>query len=277
MEEKKRKKSKTKKMGQLNLKYDLKFLTLLKKNAKKKGFTETQYIKDLVTKDGKALDNSDVTAISAQLHIIDSWQKKIFYTTDSLAKHFMRYMYESFKYMPDMSDPKYEAAERNHGIEKFKTVMNEYRASKNFYNHSFLEQMFKVVIETSSDFEKLNPMKSPDKDSVVKQRYYSLIRNEIKNISTIFTKDELEFISISCNAINWNEEKDIKHKLLLILKEAEEIEIQQSRLDRDKLGKKISELTQLQLFATVEYIEGFCELNCLTPIKENELFENTTN
>ena len=49
--------------------------------------------------------------------------------------------------------------------------------------------------------------------------------------------------------------------------------MKQSGLDRDKLREKISKLTHGQLIPLVEYIEGFCELECLTPNKENELFD----
>jgi len=273
MNAKKRKSSKTKKEEevQFNILVNSKFLDLLKKNAKKKGFTQKKYIIDLVTKDGKALDNSDVTAINAQLHTIDNWQRKIFFTTDSIAKLFMRYMYEDFKYMPDLGDSEYAA--KAHGLEKYENFINDFRTTKNFYKRSFLEQMYKVVLETTADFEKLNPMIAPDKDEIVKERYYRLIQYEIENLSSIFTPEELDFIAALCHGVEWNEEKDIKKKLLNMLLEASEIELNQSGLNRDQLGEKISNLTQVQLIPMIEYIEGFCELYCLSPIKENELFK----
>ena len=258
---------------QLNLKYEPKFIALLTKNAKRKGMTPTQYIKDLVTKDGWGLDNTEITAINTQLHTIDNWIKKTFYTTDSLAKLFMRYMYEDFKYMPDTGDQKFEAAAKAHGFEKYKHFINDYRSTKNFYNRSFLEMMFKVVLETTSDFEKLNPMKAQDKDNIIKERYYHLVQYEIENLGSIFEPEELDFIAILCHGIEWNKEKDIKGKLLNMLLEASKIEMKQSGLDRDKLREKISKLTHGQLIPLVEYIEGFCELECLTPNKENELFD----
>lgn len=269
----KRKSTKKIEKVQLNFKVAPDFKALVNRNAKRKDMTPTRYIQDLVRKDGWGLDNTEITAINTQLHTIDNWQRKIFFTTDSLAKLFMRYIYEEFKYMPIFDEPEYEAAAKGHGIEKYKQFMNDYRAAKNFYKRSFLEQMFKAVVETTSDFEKLNPMKAPDKDNIVKKRYYYLIRHEIENLNSIFAPNELDFIAILCHEIEWNEVKDIKGKLLKILLEASEIEMNQSGLDRDELGEKISKLTQIQLFAMTDYIEGYCDLNCLTPIKENELFK----
>ena len=269
------KKSKKKEMGQINLKYEKTFLAKLRKNAKRKDMSPTQYIKDLVTKDGWGLDNTEISTINTRLHILDSWQKKTFYTIDSFAKLCIRYIFESFKYMPDYRDTKDDDILSNYAIDKFQKFLYEYRAAKNNYNNSFLEQMFKVMIETSEDFEKFNPMKAPTQEKIIRQRYELIIKDEIQILSSIFTADELEFISISCHKIIWDEEKDIKYKLLQTLNEATTIELEQMAVDRDNIGKKIAALKKVQLFALVEYIEGYCELNFISPIKENELFTKT--
>ena len=273
---KKSKTSKNKKAKrQLNLKYDIDFLEKLKKNAKRKDMTPTQYIRDLVSKDGWGVDNTEISTINTRLHIIDSWQKKTFYTIDSFAKLFYRYMFETFKYVPDNRGKETEESEFYHAMDKMSYFLSEYRARKNNYNNSFLEQMFKTVIETTEDFEKFNPMKAPTKEKILKQRYELIMKDEIKSLRSIFTENELEFIAILCHAISWNEVEDIKHKLLQMLNDATTIELEQMSINQDETGKKIASLKQVQLFALVEYIEFYCEINFISPIKENELFEKS--
>lgn len=264
-----------KQIGQFNYKDDQKYLVMLRNNAKRKGMNQSQYIRDLITKDGWGLDNTEITAINTHLHIIDNWQRKIFYTVDSFAKLSHRYMFETFKYMPDNRGTEDEKSEFYHAIDKMSYFLSEYRARKNNYNNSFLEQMFKTVIETTEDFEKFNPMKAPTQENILKQRYELIIRDEIKTLSSIFTANESEFLAILCNEISWNEIKDIKHQVLQMLNDATTIELEQMDINRDNLGKKIASLKQVQLFALVEYIEWYCELNFITPIKENELFEKS--
>lgn len=272
----KTKTSKNKKqMGQFNYKDDQKYLVMLRNNAKRKGMNQSQYIRDLITKDGWGLDNTEITAINTQLHTIDNWTRKIFYTVDSFAKLSNRYMFETFKYMPDNRGTEDEKSEFYHAIDKMSYFLSEYRARKNNYNNSFLEQMFKTVIETTEDFEKFNPMKTPTQENIVKQRYELIIRDELKTLSSIFTANESEFLAILCHEISWNEIKDVKHQVLQMLNDATTIELEQMDINRDDLGKKIASLKQVQLFALVEYIEWYCELNFITPIKENELFEKS--
>ncbi len=242
---------------QLNLKYEPKFITLLNKNAKRKGMTPTQYIKDLVTKDGWGLDNTEISAINTQLHTIDNWIKKTFYTTDSFAKLFMRYIFEIFKYMPD-PDPKEEDKLFYHGLDKYRQLLETYRATKNYYKDSFLNQMFKTEIETAADFEKFNPLKMPDADADTIEkllRYNSLMIDARIALKTVFTVHELDGISIICHEINWKEVSDIRLTLCETFNNTLDEVFHQLNIDREKIEKQISRFNKAMLFSLVDYIE----------------------
>lgn len=252
-------KSKKKEMGQLNLKYEKKFLDKLRKNAKRKDMTPTQYIKDLVTKDGWGLDNTEISAINTQLHVIDIWTKKVFYTTDSFAKLFMRYIFETLKYMPAPdSNPEEEDKIIYRAIDRYRQFLETYRATKNYYKESFLNQMFKTEIETAADFEKFNPLKMPDADAdtIEKLLRYNIIMNDARMaLKTVFTVHELDGISIICHEINWKEVSDIKSTLRETFNNTLDEEFQQLNIDREKIEKQIPHFKEAMLFSLVDYIE----------------------
>lgn len=257
----------------LNLTLDQKIISKLRKNAEKRDMTPTQYVSYFVNRDANDLAFSEEGAIRSQLYTIDNWQRKIFYTVDSFAKLFHYYIFESFKYMSDYRGTKKEDYAIHHALDKMGNFLSEFRARKNNYNNSFLEQMFKVIIETSADFKKLNPLNKPEIEAeVIKKRYESIIQDQTKALYHIFTTDELDFISISCCKIDWSKITDIKQQLLTALEDVSEIEEMQMGINLEELKKKVPNCRIGVLYALIEYIENYCDMNYLTPIEKSELF-----